>query len=200
MLAAAAINGWGRRQRGPERGARSAGWRVGGRAGEGRGLRARGWTGWAEELRRKAEHRDLCREAPLPRAPRRRARGVLNLSPAPAFHALPPAGHPGARLSASASPGSGPSPALEGTVAFTDTSAETAPETAQAGPRREHRGPPKECTTPGAALNTDRARRAHKNGHCRYFLVAEREPDGEGIGTSSKEMEGLGGVGPGRPS
>ncbi|XP_046494247.1 ELAV-like protein 3 [Equus quagga] len=80
--------------------------------------------------------------------------------------------HSGARLSAGASPGSGPFPALEGAAAFTDTSAAAAPEAARAGPRREHRAPPKECTTPGAALSTDRARRAHKNGHCR--------PDGGG--------------------
>ncbi|XP_049495365.1 ELAV-like protein 3 [Panthera uncia] len=76
-----------------------------------------------------------------------------------------PARHPGARLSARASSGSGPSPALEGAAAFIDTSAAAAPKAARAGPRSEHRAPPKECTTPGAALNTDRARRAHKNGH-----------------------------------
>ncbi|CAN0431064.1 unnamed protein product [Rangifer tarandus platyrhynchus] len=90
--------------------------------------------------------------------------------------------HPGARLSALAYPGSGPSPALEGSAALTETSAAAAPEAAPAGPRREHRAPPKECTTPGAALNTDRARRAHKNGH------------------SDTRRHGVsGGRGPGRP-
>ncbi|XP_052498751.1 ELAV-like protein 3 [Budorcas taxicolor] len=78
---------------------------------------------------------------------------------------LEPPGHPGARLSAFAYPGSGRSPALEGAAALTKTSAAAAPEAAPAGPRLEQRAPPKECTTPGAALNTDRARRAHKNGH-----------------------------------
>lgn len=60
--------------------------------------------------------------------------------------------------------------------------------------------PPKESTTPGAALNTDRARRAHKNGHCRYSLSLRGNLVEKGLGTGSAEMEWrgeVGGVGPG---
>lgn len=198
-LAAADIKGWGRRLRGPDRGARCAGRRVGGRAGEGRGLSTRNRTGRAEGQRRKAERRDLRWEAQTPRALRGRAGGVLSPAPAP-FHLLPPADYPGLGYPrARAPPGSGPSPALEGAAAFTDTFAAVAPEAARVGPGREHRVPPKEYTTLRAALNADRARRAHKNGHCRYFPVSKRESGrvvGKGLGTGSVEMEG-GGVGPG---
>lgn len=172
---------------------------MGGRAGEGTGLSIRNRTGRAEGRRQKAKHRDLCRETQSPRAPRGWAGAILTTAPAPSYHPLPPADHPGARLFARASPGSGPSPALEGATAFTNTSAAAAPKAAQAKPRREHRAPRKECTTPGAALYTDRARRAQKNGHCRYYPVAERESGREGVRyrLTRRCSGGGGGVGPG---
>ncbi|KAM7337932.1 hypothetical protein ACRRTK_004051 [Alexandromys fortis] len=78
-------------------------------------------------------------------------------------------------------------PALEGAAASVSASAASATADARAGPRREHRAPPKECTNPGAALDTDRARRAHKNGHCRYSLVAARRTREGGAESGSTE-------------
>lgn len=132
--------------------------------------------------RRRQSRRDFSREGRALRAPRGRALGILHRAPAPSIH-LPP----GTRPSARASPGSGPFPALEGAAASIATSAASAAADVRAGHRREHRAPPQEYTTPGAALDTDRARRAHKNGHCRYSLVAARRTREGGAGAGSTE-------------
>lgn len=82
-LAAAAYSGLGRR-RGPERAERSAGWREeGGRAREKTEHRG---TGPAEGRQRKAERRDLCREAqpPCPGLRGRSQSRALALFPSPA--------------------------------------------------------------------------------------------------------------------
>lgn len=169
-------------QRGPEGG------REGGR---GRGEDPTPGIRHLRAHRRRQSCRDFGREGRPLRAPRGRALGVLHRAPAPSIHQPP-----GTRPSARASPGSGPFPALEGAAASITASAASAAADVRAGHRREHRAPPQECTTPGTALDTDRARRAHKNGHCRYSLVAARRSR-EGWGWGWLHGDAVGGVGPG---